>query len=218
MVVAKVMRGSAQHVMEIFVMDSEPKTSPDYAPKPSALARLQQTKWPVWVSLLLLLALVILAAWAAYAISAGERRLTQERQQLEQKFEADTSALRRDAQEAVARQTQEMQLLFGTALAWSVRSAMLRNNLDEIDQYFGDLVKNPRIALVLLADVDGKVLRTTDRKYLDAQFSTHFPEDLLKVESVVVRSGDGDRIRLVLPIQGLTTRLGTVLLVYAAPS
>jgi len=199
-------------------MDSEPSTSSDYSRKSSLLARLQQIKLPVWVSLLLLLALVIVAAWAAYSISSGERRLAQERQQLEQKLEADTSALRREAQEAVARQTQEMQLLFGTALAWSVRSAMLRNNLDEIDQYFGELVKNPRIALVLLADVDGKVLRTTDRKYLDGQFSAHFPEDLLKVENVVVRSGEGDRIRLVLPIQGLTARLGTVLLMYAAPS
>ncbi len=199
-------------------MDSEPNTSPDYSRKPSPLARLQQTKLPVWVSLLLLLALGIVAAWAAFAISGAERRLTQERQQFEQKLEADTSALRREAQETVARQTQEMQLLFGTALAWSVRSAMLRNNLDEIDQYFGELVKNPRIALVLLADVDGKVLRTTDRKYLDGQFSTHFPEEFLKVENVVVRSGEGERIRLVLPIQGLTARLGTVLLVYAAPS
>jgi cell division protein FtsL len=198
-------------------MDSEPNTSPDYSRKPSPLARLQQTRLPVWVSLLLLLALVIVAAWATFAISGAERRLTQERQQLEQKLEADTSALRREAQEVVARQTQEMQLLFGTALAWAVRSAMLRNNLDEIDQYFGELVKNTRIALVLLADVDGKVLRTTDRKYLDAQFSTHFPEEYLKVENVVARSGEGERIRLVLPIQGLTARLGTVLLVYATP-
>ena len=199
-------------------MDSEPSTSPEYSRKPSALTRLQQTKLPVWVSLLLLFALVVVAAWAAFAVSGAERRLAQERQQFEQKLEADTSALRREAQETVARQTQETQLLFGTALAWSVRSAMLRNNLDEIDQYFGELVKNPRIALVLLADVDGKVLRTTDRKYLDAQFSTHFPDELLKVENVVVRSGEGERIRLVLPIQGLTARLGTVLLVYAAPS
>lgn len=199
-------------------MDSEQKTPADYPQKPSSLARLQHARLPAWVSLLLLVALVIVAAWAAYAVSAAERRLSHERQQLEQKFEADSSAIRREAQELITRQTQDMQLLFGTALAWSVRSAMLRNNLDEIDQYFGDLVKNPRIALVLLADADGKVLRTTDRKYLDAQFSTHFPEDLLKVENVVIRPDEGDRIRLVLPIQGLTARLGTVVLLYASPS
>jgi hypothetical protein len=199
-------------------MDSEKNASPDYPHKPSPLARLQQTKLPVWVSLLLLVVLIIVFAWAAYGMSAAERRLSQERQQLEQKHEADSSALRRETQEQISRQSQDMQVLFGTALAWSVRSAMLRNNLDEIDQYFGDLVKNPSIALVLLADVDGKVLRTTDRKYLDAQFSMHFPEDMLKVENVVVRPAEADRIHLVLPIQGLTARLGTVLLVYLAPS
>lgn len=199
-------------------MEPETDKPVEPSPKSSALVRLQQAKLPLWAGLVLLILLIIVFAWNRLGTGSAERRLAEERQQLTEKLEADRSAMQREAQEALARQTQDMQILFGTALAWSVRSAMLRNNFDEIDQYFVDLVKNPRITLALLADADGKVLRTSDRKYLDTPFSEHFPAELLKGGDVAVHPDEGARKRLVLPIQGLTSRLGTVLLVYSPPA
>ena len=190
---------------------------PADARKPSALARLHEMRLPLWVSLLLLALLIVVFAWSWFSAGGAQRRLAEERQQLSRQLEAERSVLQREAQEALARQTRDLQALFGAALAWSVRSAMLRNNLDEIDQYFGDLVKNPRIPLVLLADVEGKVLRSSDRKYLASRFAEHFPAELLKSEDVAIHPDEGNRQRLVLPIQGLTARLGTVLVVYAPP-
>ena len=40
------------------------------------------------------------------------------------------------------RRGDDAHVLFGTALARVVRSALMRNNLDEIDQYFAALVRN----------------------------------------------------------------------------
>ena len=196
----------------------EPLESPEPAapsPKPSPVARLQQIKLPLWVGLALLLLLIIVLAWNRFGAGSAERRFAEERQQLAAELHAERSAMQREAQEALARQTQDLQLLFGKALAWAVRSAVLRNNFDEIDQYFGELVKNPRISLVLLADTEGKVLRASDRKYVETGFAEHFPAELLRGEEVAVHPGEGERKRLVLPIQGLTSRQGTVLLVYA---
>jgi hypothetical protein len=186
----------------------------DYGRKPSPLAKLQEVKLPLWVSLALLALLIIVFAWGRWTAGVGERRLATERQQLTQQVEAERAAMQREMHETLARELRELQNLFGHALAWSVRSAMLRNNLDEIDQYFTDLVKNPRVTLVLLADNGGKVLRASDRKYLEVPFTDHYPAELLKVEGVNVQPDEGNRQRLVLPIQGLTERLGTVLLVY----
>ena len=188
----------------------------DYAParERSPLAKLQDIRLPLWVSLALLLLLVIVFAWGRITAGAAERRLAAERQALAQQVQAERAALQREAQETLARETRDLQQLFGSALAWSVRSALLRNNLDEIDQYFTELVKNPRVTLVLLADNDGKVLRASDRKFLETPFGEHFPAEYLKSEGVAVHPGEGRQQRLVLPIQGLTARLGTVLLVY----
>ena len=199
-------------------MQSEQNSPTDHAPKRSFAGRLQSTKLPVWVSLLLLLALIAVGGWGMIESNANERRADEERVLLSQKLEADLAAARRQMQETISVQTRDLQNLFGTALAWAVRSSMLRSNLDEIDQYFGDLVKNPRIALVLLADAEGTILRSTDKKYLDAQFSSQFPAALLQDADVSIHAGESNRVRLVLPIQGLTSRLGTVLLEYSAPS
>jgi hypothetical protein len=199
-------------------MQSNADSPIDPAPKPSLAGSLQSTKVPLWVCLLLAVALIGVGGWSMVAKSATERRSEDERLLLSKKLEADLTSARLQMETTISSQTRELQGLFGTALAWAVRSSMLRNNLDEIDQYFIDLVKNPRIALVLLADADGKVLRSTDRKYIDATFSGHFPAVLLQDADVSVHVGNSNLVRLVLPIQGLTSRLGTVLVEYTSPS
>lgn len=195
-------------------MQTESEKPMDTAGKSSLAGYLHGTKLPAWVSLVLLLILFGVIGWSVFATNANERRFAEERQRLDQKLAADVGDARRQMQEALSDQTREMRGLFGTALAWAVRSSMLRENLDEIDQYFMELVKNPHIALVLLADSEGKVLRSTDRKYLETQFATHFPPALLQDAGVSIHAGAGNAVRLVLPIQGLTSRLGTVLLEY----
>lgn len=194
---------------------SEGSAAPS-APRQSAatVPALQRIRLPLWLFLLMLLALLGMFGWSQYQANAADHRLAEERQAMAQAMETERAALQTAAADAVTRQTVELETLFGAALAWSVRSSMLRNNLDEIDQYFGDLVKNPRITLVLLAGPDGKVLRSTDRRYLDTDFATSFPPALLTGSDVSVHPDEGRRKRIVLPVQGLTSRLGTVMLVY----
>ena len=90
---------------------------PADARNPSALARLHQMRLPLWVSLLLLALLIVVFAWGRFSASGADRRLAEERQQLSRQLEAEKSALQRDAQEALAPQTRDLQALFGTALA-----------------------------------------------------------------------------------------------------
>jgi len=198
--------------------DSPSPSGTGAAPAPASHASiLQRMRLPLWMFLVLLALLLAAIGWGLYSTSAADRRVASEREAMAQAFEAERVALRKASSDDLTRQTAELETLFGAALAWSVRGSMLRNNLDEIDQYFGDLVKNPRIPLVLLADADGKVLRATDRKYLDSDFATHFPPELLAGSDVAVHPDEGRRKQIVLPVQGLTARLGTVLLVYSPP-
>jgi len=181
------------------------------------LSKLHTTKLPLWVSLTLLALLIGMFAWKQIAGGAAERRFDEERQSLIYKAEAERSAYQSTAQETLARQSADIYRLFGTALAWNIRSAMMRNNLDEIDQYFSALVKNERIQLVLLANPEGKVLLASDRKFVGSQVSDHFPAAMLQQSGVTTHPGEGKERRMVLSIQGLNTQLGTVLLTYMAP-
>lgn len=184
--------------------------------RPSSTSALQK-RVPAWVALALLVALIVVIAIWQLAGRETERRFEAERQELTQKLEADRAAIQSQAREAIARQSEEAHILFGTALAWVVRSALMRNNMDEIDQYFSTLVKNERIKLALLASQDGKVMVSSDRQYQGSELGQHFPPALLEVEQVTVQR-EAAQNRLVLPIQGLSSRLGTALVIYTAPA
>lgn len=177
----------------------------------------EKMKLPLWVTLAVLgLALAVLA-WQQYSVVSAERRFEAERQALTSKLAADHEAALTRTRNALTAHSEEALKLFGTALGWTIRSAMMRENRDEIDQYFTELVKRDRVRLALLAGPDGKVLVASDRNFQDSAFSQHFPAALLQEPAVAIHRGEGQLRRLVVPVHGLSQQLGTVLLVYEAP-
>ncbi|THF60520.1 hypothetical protein [Pseudothauera rhizosphaerae] len=192
------------------------ESAPEPLPLPprkrgASLARLNEIKLPLWVSLALLVLLLLVFAWKSFSVATVERGVEAERQALI----GQRTAAEEEARSAVLRTSDATHALFGTALAWAVRGDMIRNNLDQIDQYFNELVKAERIRLVLLADPAGKVLVSSDRAFVDAPLPPAFPASLLEVPDVTVQPAAAPAERqLVIPIQGLNTRLGTVILVY----
>ena len=182
--------------------------------KQTFVDKLREIRLPLWVSLVLLVLLLVVFAWQRIAVGAAERRLAVEKQALTEQSAAAQAAFMAQAREALARHSEANHALFGNALAWAVRGEMIRNNRDQIDQYFTELVRNERIRLVLLADVNGKILLASNRKLQEGNFADVFPAALLQEPQVTVQEGEGNEKRLVLPIQGLTARLGTVVVVY----
>ncbi len=190
---------------------------PTVASAPATLMdRLRTTRVPLWTSLALALAVLLMFAWKQVAVGAAERRLEADRQALTAQLAQEKTALLTRAGSAIARSSEANHLMFGTALAWAVRGELIRGNQDQIDQYFNELVRNERIRVAVLAAADGKILLASDRKLQGGLLAEHFPADLAEAPTVMVRDGaDGEKL-LVLPIQGLTSRLGTVVLAYRA--
>jgi hypothetical protein len=178
------------------------------------LARLRETRLPLWVGLLLLILLLAVFAWQQVAVGRAEARLAGERAAMTQKFEADRAALVGQVRQRAAAQADESRRRFALALAWAVRGELIRNNLDQVDQYFAELVKLPDHTLVLLAAPDGKVVVSTDRKHLGADASGLVPAEALSQANIaLLAEADGAKL-LAIPVMGLNARLGTVLLRY----
>jgi hypothetical protein len=108
-------------------------------------------------------------------MNRAEASLETERQAVTRQFEADRNALLGDLRAKVEANTDEAQRQFGMALAWAVRGEMIRNNLDQVDQFFGEIVKLPHTERVLLADATGTVRVSTDRRHLGAALTTLVP-------------------------------------------
>lgn len=185
-------------------------------PPPSLqwLTKMRETRLPLWAGLLLLILLLAVFAWKQVAVGRAEARLADVRAAMTQKFEADRASLVSQARERAAAQADESRRRFALALAWAVRGELIRNNLDQVDQYFAELVKQPGHSLVLLAAPDGKVLVSTDRKHLGADATGLVPTEVLDQAEIALRGeADGNRL-LTIPVMGLNARLGTVLLRY----
>jgi hypothetical protein len=193
-------------------MDPETPSQPNATP--SSLDKLRGMQLPLWVSVVLAVALALMFFWKQAAVSSAEKRLDAERQTLTAQLASEKSAVLAQARDAIARNSEAAHLMFGSALAWAVRGEMIRANLDQIDQFFDQLVRNERIRVVLLAGTDGKILLASDRKLQGSILAEHFPANLTEEAAVVVRPGEGLEKLLVLPIHGLSARLGTVVLAY----
>jgi hypothetical protein len=191
---------------------SDPNDFPGSQPQARTLmTSLTQTRLPLWVSLALLLLWLATLAWAGVALSRAEARLEKDRAAMAAQFETDRNALLGQLRTRIAGEADEAQRQFGLALAWAVRGEMIRNNLDQVDQFFGEIVKLPNTERVMLAGSDGKVLVSTDRRHLGAEASTLVAPEALLLPRVTVRSEAVGSKLLVVPVMGLNARLGTVL-------
>jgi len=108
--------------------------------------------------------------------------------------------------------------LFGVPLAWAIRREMMAGNLDQVDQYVSDLVKLKGVERVTVAKADGSIVVASDRGDLGAAFGSLYAERHLTAEQIVAEETAPGQWLLVVPVMGLTARLGTVAIGYQAPS
>jgi hypothetical protein len=195
----------------------EPSEFSSPAPQPSWMGRLGKIRLPLWVALVVVVILLAVLGWQRMAMNRAAAGLAAERQTLSSQFQADRSALVTELKAKVAANADETKRQFGIALAWAVRGEMIRNNLDQIDQFFNEIIKLPNTERVLLADSTGKVSVSTDRRYLGVELSTLVPVEATLPDAVTVRAGPNETKLLVIPVMGLNSRLGTVVVSYRQP-
>jgi hypothetical protein len=162
------------------------------------------------VGLALLILWAISFAWQSLAQKRLVAKLETDRAAMTAQADNDRQALLGQLRTRAGAASETSLSEFGTALAWAVRGEMIRNNLDQIDQFFTEIVKLPGTERVLLAGADGKVVVSTDRLHLGVEASTVVPAEALALPQVTVRSEADGMVLLVVPVMGLNDRLGTV--------
>ncbi len=113
---------------------------------------------------------------------------------------------------------QEMMMLIARPLVWSIRSEMLRGNLEQVDMFTTDMVRMRNFQFIYLIEPNGKILIATDKKMEGQQFEEIFQQEILKVESTVVFSQEDDLLILAAPVMGYDRRLATLVVAYRTDS
>lgn len=108
--------------------------------------------------------------------------------------------------------------MFSVPLAWAIRREMMADNLDQVDQYVTDLVKQKGFERMVVAKTDGAVAVASDRKNLGSPFGSLYAERYLTLEQISVEETSPGKWLVIVPILGLNARLGTVAIEYQAPA
>ncbi|MBW6480137.1 MAG: hypothetical protein K0B37_11980 [Bacteroidales bacterium] len=109
---------------------------------------------------------------------------------------------------------QEMLKLLSRPLVWGIRSEMLRGNMEQVNMFTTDMVRQPNIQYILLIEPNGNTLISTDKRMEGQQFEERFRQEVLKVESTVVFPENDDLLIMAAPVMGFDRRLATLVLTY----
>lgn len=128
-------------------------------------------------------------------------------------FQKEKVALIGQAEQALkANGVKHLEMMMKT-FVWAVRGEMSRGNLEQVDQYFKQLVKSENIKEITLIDKKGKILISTNKKNEGDQLAKDYAKTVLKSEEVTIISKELQEI-VSAPVMSLDSRLGTLVIIY----
>jgi hypothetical protein len=144
------------------------------------------------------------------AVEAVENRLAQvEAQQAEAKAQIINQA--KQLEDA---QVEEALRLFSIPFAWAIRRELMAGNVNQVDQYLGQLIQIRGFESAVLIQPDGKVIVASDRKKLVETFSSLYPDVDLNINEVKLEKAGNGTFRAMIPILGLNKQLWMVVVEY----
>lgn len=121
------------------------------------------------------------------------------------------------ASEQLVQNNRHMLKLLCKPLVWSIRSEMLRGNLEQVDIYTSDLVKEKNFQFIYIVDPQGQILISTNKKLQGRPASGILADSLLLKDSVTVVNGEDENLIVSAPVMGFDKRLATIIFKYYSP-
>lgn len=148
--------------------------------------------WRHKMTTFLVLVIGVLLVWSYFKISGLENDFAIEKQELIADYEVRLDSLNSDRL-----------LLTATTLSWAIRGELLRENNEQINQYFNEFVKNPDVLGLQLINPESSVIEiSTDKKNEGSTNSAYN-----KIDAQFVKK-DSANIKIVTPITGLNQKAG----------
>jgi hypothetical protein len=97
-------------------------------------------------------------------------------------------------------------------LVWSIRSEMLRSNMEQVNLLISDLVKNSQIQYIHLLDLNGTVKLSTNKKMEGQPIADDAVKTVLGTDSTSSVALENNQITIISPIMDYDKRLGTLVI------
>src|SRR5690554_7339102 len=168
----------------------------------SSIGKETPKKKPFWkkhfLSLFLFVLLIISAAWGYFANRA-----------MESKYEKEVTALTQEHEAEIERIKVEHIKQLSNTLALAVRSEMIAENMNQVNQYFLQTLKTFEVEKVMLVDQkNGNVILSTNKKDEETIFGN---KSLVDAKESMTKVYNNNTYAAT-PIMGLNTQLGVLII------
>jgi hypothetical protein len=104
--------------------------------------------------------------------------------------------------------------LLSKPLTWSIRSEMLRGNMEQVDILISDLVKENNFEFVHLVGVDGNISLSTNKKMIGKVVDLESVAAMLGADTTTMLQERDSTLIVVAPVMGYDSKLGTLVFGY----
>ena len=166
----------------------------------------KDTRRPVLITLIIALVLIgAIWVWKSLTIS-----------KLKEKAATEQLALKKQASDRIMKTHSEHLKLLAKPFVWALRTEMLQGNLNQVNLYMSDMVKEPNVQRIIIANEKGIIIASTNKKDEGQPFATIAKDAPVAPEQATVVAA-GNLLTMTSPIMGFNNRLGTLLISYAVP-
>lgn len=153
-------------------------------------------QWRLIIILVLALAVAGMYVWKNVAVNSVKTQLTER------------------AGRIIAEQNRSLLQVAVVPLAWAVRSEMIRDNFDQVDQYLTQFVKEQNMKEVVVAKPDGTIVVATNKKLEGSSVEGIFPPSVLQLDKTTVNTLENGDLMVVSPVMGISAKVGVLILLY----
>lgn len=147
----------------------------------------------------LILLLFVVIVWSMIQVRINESRFNKEKAQLIERNEIVIDSLKNEHLAFVSE-----------VFSWSVRSELLRDNTENLNQLLTVFVKESGADLVQVINAaDHTILLSSDKKFENTTYLGPFPDDVTET----VRTDEQGVLKLFTPVMGFSSMMGILLVV-----
>jgi cell division protein FtsL len=130
---------------------------------------------------------------------------------------ADKQQLREQALRQVIQSHEEHLKLLAKPYVWAVRTELMRGNINQVNLYASDMVKQKSFQRIAIADNKGIVVSSTNKKDEGRPISAIGVNAISSHDTTSIENFNDSILILSSPIMGFNNRLGTLLIEYNIP-
>lgn len=127
---------------------------------------------------------------------------------------ADRQNLKEQATVRIVQTHEEHLKLLAKPLVWAVRGEMMQGNMNQVNLFVNDMVKEKNFQRIVIANDKGIIVSSTNKKDERKEFTTVGKQDYLSSNTPIVESINDSIVVMSSPIMGVNNRLGTFMINY----